>query len=260
MKTIYDTIGKSYLATRAADPRITERLIDLLHLPSGSSILDVGAGTGNYSQAMAEAGYHVSAIEPSQVMREQGKEHLQLNWFAGCAEDLPFEDEVFDGVMMTLCMHHFADWQKAFIEAQRVVGSGPIVLLSFDAEFKSEFWLLDYFPRFAEDDKKVFPKLSVLKEFATSVLETSFEISRFPLPIDLVDHFLAAGWARPEVYLDEEYQDGISSFSKIDKRLLKQGLKKLSNDLESGEWHRRYGFLKEKELYDVGYVFLKMKK
>lgn len=69
--TLYNSIGEGYNATRQADERIVAKLISLLDLPTGSKIADVGAGTGNYSNAIAEAGYQVIAIEPSQVMQSQ---------------------------------------------------------------------------------------------------------------------------------------------------------------------------------------------
>jgi len=71
----YDTIGKTYSVTRTEDPRITQWLIKLLSLEKGSSVIDIGAGTGNYSWALAEHGFNVSAVEPSQAMRNQAKPH-----------------------------------------------------------------------------------------------------------------------------------------------------------------------------------------
>ena len=243
-----------------ADPRITKRLIDLLDLPMGSCILDVGAGTGNYSRAIAEAGYNVSAIEPSRVMREQGKKHSRLSWHDGCAEILPFSDGKFDGLIMTLCMHHFSDWKQALLEARRVVGLGPIVIFTFDTENDSKYWLFDYFPSFRTKDKTWFPKLVELRAFVENVSGQSFEAYRFPLPHDLLDHFGAAGWSRPEIYLDENYRGGISSFSSVDEQGVISGLKKLTQDLKSGDWDLNYGHLREAKSLDVGYTFLKIKK
>ena len=73
--TLYNSIGQNYNRTRQADSRIVDRLIDLLNLPKGTTIADVGAGTGNYSNAIAIQGYRVVAIEPSQVMQSQRQFH-----------------------------------------------------------------------------------------------------------------------------------------------------------------------------------------
>jgi len=258
MTTIYDQIGKTYTATRAADQRILEKLIDLLDLPFGSKILDVGAGTGNYSQALVDSGFHVTALEPSKVMRDQGKRHERLSWVAGAAEHIPFESDTFDGVVMTLCIHHFSDWKVALKETARVVGNGPMVILSFDPDFESGFWLFDYFPEFLEKNKECFPNVAEVETFVNIDLNRKFDTLRFPLPPDLLDHFAAAGWSRPEIYLDKRYRSGISSFSSVDQSHLQKGLLSLEHDLRSGQWDRRYGMCRDSKTLDVGYTFLRL--
>lgn len=39
---IYDSIGQQYSKSRVPDPRIVKALIDLLNLPQGSAIADIG--------------------------------------------------------------------------------------------------------------------------------------------------------------------------------------------------------------------------
>ena len=172
---IYDTIGSGYTVTRAADARIVDRLVELLNLPQGARILDVGAGTGNYSKALAERGFEVTALEPSEVMRAQGKQHPRLSWMEGVAETLPFGSEAFDGIVMTLCVHHFSDWKRAMSEAFRVVKGGPIVIFGFDAHYDSGFWLFDYFPEFSEKDREWFPRVDELKSYFAEDLERHFD-------------------------------------------------------------------------------------
>ncbi|MEM9282953.1 MAG: class I SAM-dependent methyltransferase [Verrucomicrobiota bacterium] len=107
MPTIYDKIGDSYSQTRQADDRIVDRIIELLDLPSGAHNLDVGAGTGNYSMALADRGFKTTAMEPSPVMSDQAPSHTDVKWIAGSAEALPFESNAFDGAILILCIHHF---------------------------------------------------------------------------------------------------------------------------------------------------------
>lgn len=75
---IYDFIGKQYSTSRILDPRIAETLINLLNLPKGSIIPDIGTGTGGYSQLIANQGFSVYAVEPSSVMRDQGIQHPKI--------------------------------------------------------------------------------------------------------------------------------------------------------------------------------------
>ena len=48
-------------------------MIKSLESPANALILDVGAGTGNYSVELAKQGYNVIAVEPSKIMRETGE-------------------------------------------------------------------------------------------------------------------------------------------------------------------------------------------
>ncbi|MEM7387040.1 MAG: methyltransferase domain-containing protein [Verrucomicrobiota bacterium] len=254
---VYNTIGQTYTATRAADPRITRSLLDHLAVKHGQTILDIGAGTGNYSQALAEAGLQVTALEPSEVMRKQGKQHPRLQWVHGKAESLPFENGAFDACIMTLCLHHFADWKLALTEACRVAESGPLVLFTFDPDTDRRFWLLDYFPEFQTKDQAWFPPLPEVAAFASNTLNRKTTITPFPLPPDLVDHFCAAGWRRPEIYLEGSYRAGISSFSNVSEDSVAIGLAKLREDLQSGRWEEAYGAVRNLGSLDVGYVFLR---
>ena len=76
--TLYDSIGVGYSETRRADPRIVRGLCEALDLPDSATILDVGAGTGKYSRALADRGFTVLAIEPSEVMRAQSIPHRRV--------------------------------------------------------------------------------------------------------------------------------------------------------------------------------------
>jgi predicted methyltransferase len=51
---VYQIIGANYNRHRAADPQIARELVRLLALAPHSVVADVGAGTGNYSNALAE--------------------------------------------------------------------------------------------------------------------------------------------------------------------------------------------------------------
>jgi len=155
----YDQIGSGYSRTRRADARIVERITALLSLPIGSRVVDIGAGTGNYSNAIAEKGYQVVAVEPSAAMRYQAQAHSSVVWQAGCAEALPLNDAAVDGAICILAFHHFSDHRQALREARRVTGGGPIVLFTWEPRVFRTFWLFDYFPDIREDDGEMFPPI-----------------------------------------------------------------------------------------------------
>ena len=77
----YDLIGKGYNSRRAADVRILSKLVALLDQPEGAHILDVGAGTGNYTAALADLGYSMTALEPSTIMLESAVGRDSIDWY-----------------------------------------------------------------------------------------------------------------------------------------------------------------------------------
>ena len=250
----YDKLGTGYNTTRRADLRIVDRIIELLDIPLGSRILDVGAGTGSYSHALAERGYEMTALEPSAVMREQGRQEKSISWVAGSAESLPFADGSFDGAILILCIHHFSDLTSAFSEIRRVVATGSIVIFTYDPAEVYSPWLFEYFPVFREQIQKSFPSIDRIREGLHR--EGSFSEESFPLPHDLVDGFAGAAWRFPERYLDQAFRDGTSAFRQLDASLCEAGLSALANDLKSGSWDETHGDIRSLEQYDHGYKFI----
>lgn len=117
MERLFDVIGKDYRSPRRADPRIVGRRIERLRLPAGALVADVGAGTGNYSNALAERGYTVVAIEPAMTMWRQAMAHPLVTWVAAVAEALPLVDASVDVVVAILSYHHFSNPAQALMES-----------------------------------------------------------------------------------------------------------------------------------------------
>ena len=253
---LYDTIGRTYAQTRRSDPRIAAKLLEILASEQASIIADVGAGTGSYAYVLAEHGYRVLAIEPSATMRNQAMAHPAIEWVDSDAERLCLPDQSADAAIVMLAFHHFSNHRQALQEIHRVTGGGQVVLLTYDPQMISSFWLTQYFPSFVADVQSTFMSIATLKSEIESLMSASVKIAAFPLPNDLSDSFAAVGWSRPELYLDNNIRNGISSFSKMNHDELEQGLSSLGKDLESGVWDQKYGYLRQQMQYDVGYRFV----
>jgi ubiquinone/menaquinone biosynthesis C-methylase UbiE len=254
MKPIYDKIGTTYNQTRRADARIIKRIVELLDLPEGARILDVGAGTGSYSRALADMGYQLTALEPSRVMREQALDGSQITWVSGIAEALPFADRAFDAAILILCIHHFNDPAAALREVRRVSGAGPILIFTYDPEATEEPWLFEYFPIFRTQIQASFPFVADVRMLLAS--DGEFFALPFHLPHDLVDGFAGSAWRYPERYLEPDFRNGTSAFRQLDADVCQEGLESLSADLKSGAWESRHGALRCLDEYDHGYTFL----
>ena len=105
-------------------------------LPANAKILDVGAGTGRYSVALADEGYDVTAVELVKynlgILKQKGS---NVKAYQGTALNLKrFSDETFDMTLVFGPMYHLytlEDKQKALQEATRVTKKGGIILVAY---------------------------------------------------------------------------------------------------------------------------------
>ncbi|MEJ2743690.1 MAG: class I SAM-dependent methyltransferase [Gammaproteobacteria bacterium] len=239
MKAIYDGIGEEYSIGRRTDPTIALFLDRFLS--DSNSILNVGAGTGSYEPSNK----NLVAVEPSTKMISQRADQAYPVKQA-FAENLPFDDASFTHSMTILSMHHWLDRAAAFREIKRVTAK-RFVALTWNPDSKPYWLTRDYFPEIYEIDRSIFPSTSELSDTFPGMKYYPLEI-----PADCIDGFTAAYWARPVAYLDSVVRSGMSTFFKINN--LEQGLTALRNDLKSGAWHSRNGYLLELKRLDVGYV------
>ena len=108
-------------------------------LKPGDRVLEIGAGTGRYSVALAKEGVAVSAIELVESNLETLKQNARgldtIEAFQGDALDLSrFADGSFDGTLCFGPMYHLyeADERhKALDEAIRVTKPGGVILVAF---------------------------------------------------------------------------------------------------------------------------------
>jgi ubiquinone/menaquinone biosynthesis C-methylase UbiE len=236
MTARYDTIGVNYAELRKPDHRIAEAIEQALG--TAPTVLNVGAGTGSYEPNSRE----VTAIEPSiEMIRKRKSSAAPV--IQATADKLPFADDTFDAAMAILTIHHWPDKEAGLREVRRVT-RGRIVLLTFDPSVRP--WLTDYFPQLSVLDDAQMPKMDDYARWLGSI-----QVEPLFVPYDCSDGFLYAYWRRPEAYLDPRIRSGSSSFWSIED--LDIGLQKLSNDVLSGEWDRRYGYLKLMNEYDAGY-------
>jgi ubiquinone/menaquinone biosynthesis C-methylase UbiE len=255
---VYNSIGKTYNATRKADNRITNILVRELKIKPSATILDIGAGTGNYSYELAEMGYDVIALEPSKVMRTQAKHHRNILWKEGIAEQIPLEDNSVDGVICTLASHHFRDLALCFSEMKRVLKeNGKITLFTLDPRLcDADCWLLDYFGSILEDAYNIHPPIKNLSQLLEEQVERTPKIIPYPLPHNLMDQFFFAGWRKPEIYLNSEFQKGTSPLAKENNKEVIECLERLSFDLKNGNWNEKYNHILGLDEYNCGHFFL----
>ena len=240
---IYQSIGNGYSATRRPDPRI-QRLI-VTALGDAQSVVNVGAGTGNYEPTDR----WVVAVEPSPAMIAQRRPGAAPAVRA-VAEGLPFGAQTFDAALAILTLHHWTDLASGLAELRRVA-SRQVILL-FEPWVSWQFWLVEYFPECQSLPSEMrAPSVEDLRMHLNVE-----DVIPVPVPADCIDGFAGAYWRRPDAYLDPSVRAGISSLAQLSPEVAERCVQRLRQDLESGEWDARYGYLRELTELDLGYRLL----
>jgi ubiquinone/menaquinone biosynthesis C-methylase UbiE len=122
-------IASIYDEARAMTPEALGQWLDLLstHLDRNtlSLIIDLGCGTGRFSEPMAARfGVLVIAIDPSQTMLDYARRKRATGsviLLRASAQELPFSDSSVDVAFMSMVYHHFVDPVIVAKECRRVL-------------------------------------------------------------------------------------------------------------------------------------------
>ena len=238
MEIKYDKIGTDYNLTRKADKYLTEQFRHHLKPTKSGIYLDIGCGTGNYTNELQNNGFQFIGIDPSKQMLKKAKlKNNEIDWKIGSAENIGLPGDFVDGIIGSLTIHHWTDLKIGFSELKKVLKpDGRIVIFTSTPKQMKGYWLNHYFPKMLSDSILQMPTLESVKtaieDGGIEVLET---VKYFIKP-DLQDQFLYCGKQNPELYFDGQIRHGISSFSSLANRTeVKQGLLELRKDIDNGK-------------------------
>jgi ubiquinone/menaquinone biosynthesis C-methylase UbiE len=105
-------------------------MVEQLDLQPHFAVLDVAAGTGHLSRAIAPHVKHIVALDLTPEMLTQGRREAEQQGLTnvafeqGEAEHLTHPDEAFDLVVTRFSLHHFADPRNPIREMVRVCRRG----------------------------------------------------------------------------------------------------------------------------------------
>lgn len=196
----YNKIGGDYNLNRKADTRIIDRLIELMSVPVGGLIADIGAGTGNYTNEIAKIGYQVDAVEPSNTMIQQSFKHERVRWIESSAENLELDNNSYDAVVSTLAIHHFTSLDKSLSKIHSILKEhASFVIFGADPRKIDEVcWFKEYFGDLIEKAKDSYIEVNELVSNLESVFQAKVDYIPFNIPQDITDGFFYAGWQDPE--------------------------------------------------------------
>ena len=122
-------------------------------------ILDIGTGPGFFPVILAEAGYKVTAVDYTQEMLDTAKRNAgnlceRISFYKMDAQNLEFEDDVFDVVISRNLTWNLKDPKRAYEEWCRVLKPGG-KLLNFDANWYGYLYDEEKHLSYEEDRKSV---------------------------------------------------------------------------------------------------------
>lgn len=232
----YNIAGRTYNSTRKADPYLVHLLRTMLNPKEGSTYLDIGCGTGNYTVALSDDGIQFIGIDPSTVMlQEAQRKNANITWTLGNAEHIPYKDQMFSGALASLTLHHWSNLDQGFVEVYRTLKpKSNFVIFTATAEQMQNYWLKHYFP---EMMNRSITQMPALKAIMDAAFNTGFKLTssiEYFIKTDLQDLFLYSGKHNPTMYLESAVRSNISSFASLSNDMeIAQGLIRLSSDINN---------------------------
>ncbi len=134
----YDLLN--HLLSLGIDIRWRKKAIKLLKEIQPKQILDIATGTGDFAiEALKLNPDHVTGVDISEGMLNVGREKLKkrklddkISLALGDSENLPFEDNKFDAIIVAFGVRNFENLEKGLAEMFRVLRpGGKVVVLEF---------------------------------------------------------------------------------------------------------------------------------
>ena len=181
----YDTLNR--ILSLGIDRGWRRRQVAALELEPGHRVLDLATGTADVALEILrqEPSARVLGVDPSSAMLEIGRDKLAASRPSadaelreGSAEELPFEDDSFDGVTIAFGIRNVPNRARALAEMARVTRPGGRIAILELAE--PDGGLLAPFARF--HIRQVVPRLGALLSGEREYRYLQSSIAGFPPP------------------------------------------------------------------------------
>lgn len=195
---MFDRVAKRYdllndLLSLGQTKRWRKKVRRIIAPHPGMRILDIAAGTGTSSAALASDGANVTALDFSKGMLEEGRRlHPELTFVFGDALALPFKDDEFDVTTISFGLRNTNDPSLALKEALRVTRPGGSIHVIEFSHPRSRIFRTIYFKYLLRAMPPVALRLSSNPDAYIYLAES---ILAWPNQEDLAKVMAGAGWS-----------------------------------------------------------------
>jgi ubiquinone/menaquinone biosynthesis C-methylase UbiE/uncharacterized protein YbaR (Trm112 family) len=139
----FDAFAQEYnVFSDATNERLMNRILDLMNVRPGSLVVDLGCGSGAFTNYLHKAGHIALGLDISHGIMASGRRRFpHLPFVAGDVEHLPFQSAAFDAVLLSGVIHHFPDPGRFAKEVFRVLKPGGC-FVAFDPNRRNPFMYL----------------------------------------------------------------------------------------------------------------------
>lgn len=139
--TDYARLAKYY---DTPNPPVWQEIKDLLsEIKSGSSVLDIGCGTGRIRQVLPPDIVYLGLDNSTELLAIARRRFPNDKFILADARELPLADKSFDAVLLIAVVHHFLKKENrlaVFKEARRVLKNDGQLYLSVWNLNRPKFW------------------------------------------------------------------------------------------------------------------------
>jgi SAM-dependent methyltransferase len=152
------------------------------------AIVEIGAGTGMFSAAMARwiDGSSVLAVDTSEPMLAEARRHHPhpaVRYMSGSAEHVPAAANAFNVAFLSRVIHHIPDRAGAARELARVLRPEGVAIIRTTFRERLDAAVYDYWPQLRSTDERRFPgEAELLADFATAGFAVQ-EVASFAQPV-----------------------------------------------------------------------------
>jgi SAM-dependent methyltransferase len=119
----------------------------MMRLPKGARVLDLGCGTGHFSDYIRRQGHDVVGLDPSRKMLEFARANFpHMEFIEGYSNNMPFPTEHFDCIVSIEVLRYLnaAEVIRSYEEMRRILRPGGIILVTHVNRLSTEGYFVFY--------------------------------------------------------------------------------------------------------------------